>query len=73
MSAFLLGGLHLPTQAVRREQWEAEGARDLAQRANGSWKKQLAEYQAPAIDPGVDEALQDHMKRRKAAFADSNV
>ncbi len=55
------------------EQWEAEGAKDLAQRANAMWKKQLAQYVAPAIDPGVDEGLNDYMNRRKAAFADSNV
>ena len=55
------------------EQWEAEGAKDMAQRANALWKKQLAEYQAPAIDPAVDEALIDYMARRKASFADSNV
>lgn len=55
------------------EQWEAEGSRDLAQRANASWKKQLAEYEAPPIDPGVDEGLRDYMQRRKASFPDSNV
>src|SRR5476649_747082 len=54
------------------EQWEAEGAKDMAQRANVLWKKQLAEYVAPPLDPGVDEALQDFMNRRKASFADSS-
>jgi trimethylamine--corrinoid protein Co-methyltransferase len=53
------------------EQWEAEGSQDLAQRANASWKKQLASYEAPPLDPAVDEALQDYMNRRKATFADS--
>jgi trimethylamine--corrinoid protein Co-methyltransferase len=55
------------------EQWEAEGSRDLAQRANASWKKQLAEYEAPAMDVAVDEALLDYVGRRKASFPDSNV
>jgi trimethylamine---corrinoid protein Co-methyltransferase len=55
------------------EQWESEGRQDLAQRANARWKKMLAEYQAPAIDPAVDEALLDYVSRRKAAFPDSNV
>jgi trimethylamine--corrinoid protein Co-methyltransferase len=55
------------------EQWDAEGRRDMAQRANALWKKTLAEYEAPAIDPAVDEALLDYMARRKASFADSNV
>ena len=55
------------------EQWEAEGATDMAQRANTLWKKQLAEYEAPALDPATDEALLDYMNRRKASFPDSNV
>ncbi|MGH8138981.1 MAG: trimethylamine methyltransferase family protein [Steroidobacteraceae bacterium] len=55
------------------EQWEAEGSSDMAKRANTLWKKQLAEYEAPPMDPGVDEALLDYMNRRKASFPDSNV
>jgi trimethylamine--corrinoid protein Co-methyltransferase len=54
------------------EQWEAEGALDAAQRANKIWKKMLQEYEAPAIDVAVDEALQAFMQRRKAEFPDSN-
>ena len=53
------------------EQWESEGALDTAQRANKIWKKWLADYQAPAIDPGVDEALQAYVERRKAELPDS--
>ena len=55
------------------EQWEAEGRRDMAVRANERWKKQLEEYVEPALDPAVDEALLDYMNRRKASFPDSNV
>ena len=55
------------------EQWEAEGASDMARRANVLWKKQLAEYQAPPLDAAIDEALLDYMQRRKASFPDSNV
>src|ERR1700722_17210320 len=54
------------------EQWEAEGAKDMAQRANALWKKQLAEYMAPPLDPAVDEALLDYMNRRRASFPDSS-
>ncbi len=54
------------------EQWSAEGADDMPQRANKAWKKMLADYEAPAIDPGVDEALRDYMDRKKASFPDSN-
>ena len=55
------------------EQWEAEGGVDLSVRANALWKKQLAEYEAPPIDPAADEAVLDYVSRRKASFADSNV
>jgi trimethylamine--corrinoid protein Co-methyltransferase len=55
------------------EQWEAEGGLDAAQRANKLWKKQLAEYEEPLLDPAVDEALQDYIQRRKSAFPDSNI
>ncbi|MGH8304805.1 MAG: trimethylamine methyltransferase family protein, partial [Steroidobacteraceae bacterium] len=55
------------------EQWQAEGAKDMAQRANALWKKQLAEYEAPPLDPAVDEALLEYIAKRKASFPDSNV
>jgi trimethylamine--corrinoid protein Co-methyltransferase len=55
------------------EQWEAEGGVDLSVRANALWKKQLAEYEAPPLDPAADEAVLDYVNRRKASFADSNV
>jgi trimethylamine--corrinoid protein Co-methyltransferase len=47
------------------EQWQADGGRDAAQRANTVWKRMLVEYEAPEIDPGVDEALLDYVARRK--------
>jgi trimethylamine--corrinoid protein Co-methyltransferase len=53
------------------EQWEAEGSRDTIARANALWKKQLAEYEAPPLDPAIDEALLDYVSRRKASFPDS--
>jgi trimethylamine--corrinoid protein Co-methyltransferase len=33
----------------------------------------LAEYEAPPIDPGIDEALHEFIARRKASFPDSDV
>jgi trimethylamine--corrinoid protein Co-methyltransferase len=33
----------------------------------------LSEYEAPPIDPGVDEALLEFMIRRKASMPDSEV
>jgi trimethylamine--corrinoid protein Co-methyltransferase len=55
------------------EQWTAEGSKDTIQRANALWKKQLAEYEAPPLDPAVDEALLEYIRKRKASFPDSNV
>lgn len=52
------------------EQWEEEGSQDTAQRANKIWKQMLNEYEPPALDASIDEALQDFMTRRKAEFAD---
>ena len=52
------------------EQWTAEGSLDTAQRANGMWKKMLAEYEAPPLDPAIDEALLAYMTEQKAAFED---
>ncbi len=55
------------------EQWESDGGLDATHRANKLWKKWLNDYQAPALDPAIDEALLDYMARRKSAFPDSNV
>ena len=55
------------------EQWESEGRLDHAQRSNARWKKVLAEYQAPPIDPAIDEALLDYIKQRKGSMPDSMV
>ena len=33
----------------------------------------LADYQAPPLDAGVDEALREFVARRKASFPDSDV
>ena len=55
------------------EQWEAEGSLDMPQRANATWKKMLAEYADPGLDPAIDEALLDYVARRKASFPDSNI
>jgi trimethylamine--corrinoid protein Co-methyltransferase len=55
------------------EQWEAEGAQDATNRANGIWKKMLADYEPPPIDEAVDEELREWIDRQKASFPDSNV
>jgi trimethylamine--corrinoid protein Co-methyltransferase len=55
------------------EQWQEDGSLDAAQRANTIWKRMLAEYEEPPLDPGVDEALLDFIARRKASMPDSEV
>ncbi len=54
------------------EQWLAEGWLDAAVRANREWKRLLDQYQDPGLDPAVDEALQDFIRRRKAEMPDQN-
>ena len=53
------------------EKWEAAGSEDAAKRANKLWKKRLAEYQAPPLDPAIDEALVAFVDRRKAEAPDA--
>lgn len=55
------------------EQWQAEGSQDMAQRANAMWKKMLADYEKPPIDPAIDEALLAYMAVRKSSMPDSNI
>lgn len=53
------------------ETWFEEGGSDHAQRANARWKKLLTEYEAPALDLSIDEALIDFMRRRKETLSDA--
>jgi trimethylamine--corrinoid protein Co-methyltransferase len=53
------------------EQWRDDGGKDASQRANETWKKMLRDYEAPAIDPGLDDALQAFMAKRKEKLPDS--
>ena len=54
------------------EQWTADGELDSAQRANKLLKQRLEEYQQPALDPAINEALKDYIARRKAEKPDVN-
>jgi len=53
------------------EQWRDDGSLDSEARANITVKSMLSEFEAPPIDPAIDEALLDFMKRRKAELPDS--
>ncbi len=55
------------------ETWAEEGARDTMALAGIRVKKQLADYQQPALDEGVAEALEDFVARRKAGMPDAFI
>ena len=55
------------------EQWEDEGSLDTPQRANALWKKMLESYEAPPLDPAIDEALLAFIAEKKASVPDSIV
>ena len=55
------------------EQWQAEGSRDAARRANEQWQRMLAEYEPPPVDDAVDEELREWIEHKKASFPDSNT
>ena len=46
------------------ESWEEAGAHWTHQRANAQFKQILNEFEAPAIDPAIDEALQAFVAKR---------
>ena len=45
--------------------WQEEGAANVLQRANALWKRWLKEYEEPAIDPALHEAIATYVARRK--------
>lgn len=47
------------------ENWVAAGSHDAAQRASVLWKELVAQYEAPPLDPGLREALDDYVARRE--------
>ncbi len=55
------------------EQWSSEGTLDANQRTNRLWKKMLAEYEAPSLDPAIDESLRDFIGEKHFTLPDSNT
>lgn len=51
------------------EAWQEDGSIDAAARANAIWKQLLQEYEQPALDPAIDDALVDYVSRRKMELA----
>ena len=58
---------YIPMLSSRQnfESWQESGSLDAARRANTTWKRMLAEYQRPPLDPAIEEALADYVARRK--------
>jgi trimethylamine---corrinoid protein Co-methyltransferase len=52
------------------EQWSGEGALEIPERAGRRVGALLAGYEPPALDPAIDEALQEFMERAKASMPD---
>ncbi len=51
------------------ETWQADGARTATERANGIWKRLLAEAVPPPLDEARVEALDAFVERRRAELA----
>jgi trimethylamine--corrinoid protein Co-methyltransferase len=51
------------------ENWELAGAQNATQRATGIWQTVLENYELPAMDPAVNEALAAFVARRKEVLA----
>lgn len=51
------------------ERWREAGSQDAAVRANAIWKRLVADYEKPPIDPATEEALADYVARRKLEIA----
>jgi trimethylamine--corrinoid protein Co-methyltransferase len=53
------------------EQWDIEGRIESEERARARAREMLASYQAPELDPAIDEALKDYIQSRKNSLPDS--
>ena len=48
------------------ETWQEAGSPIAIERANAEWKKRLAAYEAPALEPAIREELDAFVTKRKA-------
>ena len=53
------------------EQWSSEGSIESAKRAENRVRKMLTQYEAPALDPVIDEALIAYKSKRMEELPDS--
>jgi trimethylamine--corrinoid protein Co-methyltransferase len=53
------------------EQWRDNGEKDTQQRAFEKWNAMLDTYEAPPLDPAIDEELQAYIAKRKESMPDA--
>jgi len=53
------------------ESWEENGSKDMRRRAFEKWNKMLENYEKPAIDVAVEEALTEYVTKRKEKLPDA--
>jgi trimethylamine---corrinoid protein Co-methyltransferase len=53
------------------EQWLAEGEKRAEMRANELARRWLESYEAPPLDPGIDEGLRDFVAKKKESMPDA--
>ena len=51
------------------ETWEEDGSRSATERANTIWKRLLADYEPPPLDPAIKDAIDDYVAKRKREIA----
>ncbi len=51
------------------DSWQESGSIDISARANTIWKQMLRDYEQPALDPAIDDALVEYVEKRKQAIA----
>ena len=52
------------------EQWEIDGSKTADQRANTIFKQRLNDYEMPAMDESIDEALKEYIQQKKESMPD---
>ncbi len=50
------------------ENWQIGGGKDATERATDIWKQALNEYEEPALDPAIREALEAYVVERRSAI-----
>ncbi|MBN9136509.1 MAG: trimethylamine methyltransferase family protein, partial [Phyllobacterium sp.] len=53
------------------EQWLAEGEKRADQRGNELARRWLESYEAPYLDPAIDESLKEFIAKKKASMPDA--